>query len=327
MIFSDKLIQLRKKSGMSQEELAEQMGVSRQSVSKWESMQSIPDLAKMVRLSELFGVSTDYLLKDEIEEIEITEPQEEKSYTRRVSMEEATEFLSFRAQASKLIAKATFLCALSPIALILLGAMAESGIFGISSTVAGGVGMAILLVLVAVAVAIFIKAGKNSSDYEYLETEEFETAYGVTAMVKERKARFKDEYTKSNIIATCLCILAALPIMFGMFFENHEQILAFMPTLTLFIASIGVMLFIRVGVVWESFEKLLQEGDYSKKKKAASPLKNEISAAFWLITTAVYLGWSFLTNDWGITWVVWVIAGLLFPALLAVVNIFGADKK
>lgn len=68
MIFADKLISLRKKAGWSQEELAEQMDVTRQSVSKWEGAQSVPDLDKMIRLSELFGVSTDYLLKDEIEE-------------------------------------------------------------------------------------------------------------------------------------------------------------------------------------------------------------------------------------------------------------------
>ena len=68
MIFADKLIRLRKKAGWSQEELAEQMNVSRQSVSKWEGAQSVPDLEKIIRLSELFGVSTDYLLKNEIED-------------------------------------------------------------------------------------------------------------------------------------------------------------------------------------------------------------------------------------------------------------------
>ena len=56
MIFADKLILLRKKAGWSQEELAEQMNVTRQSVSKWEGAQSVPDLDKIIRLSELFGV-------------------------------------------------------------------------------------------------------------------------------------------------------------------------------------------------------------------------------------------------------------------------------
>ena len=70
MIFADKLIALRKKEGWSQEELAQQLNVSRQSVSKWEGAQSVPDLDKIVQLSRIFGVSTDYLLKDELEEQE-----------------------------------------------------------------------------------------------------------------------------------------------------------------------------------------------------------------------------------------------------------------
>ena len=59
MILADKIISLRKKAGWSQEELAEQLGVSRQSVSKWEGAQSIPDMDKLLQLSRIFGVSTD----------------------------------------------------------------------------------------------------------------------------------------------------------------------------------------------------------------------------------------------------------------------------
>ena len=51
---------------LSQEELAEKLAVTRQSVSKWEGAQSIPDMDKVVQMSRLFGVTTDYLLKDEI---------------------------------------------------------------------------------------------------------------------------------------------------------------------------------------------------------------------------------------------------------------------
>ena len=69
MILADKIILLRKKCGWSQEQLAEQLDISRQSVSKWESGMSIPDLDKIVKMSGLFGVSTDYLLKDEMDEI------------------------------------------------------------------------------------------------------------------------------------------------------------------------------------------------------------------------------------------------------------------
>ena len=63
MILVEKIIKLRKQNGWFQEDLAMQLNVSRQSVSKWESTASIPDLDKIVKLSEIFGVSTDYLLE------------------------------------------------------------------------------------------------------------------------------------------------------------------------------------------------------------------------------------------------------------------------
>ncbi len=73
MILADKIIRFRKKNGWSQEELAEKMNVSRQAVSKWEAAQTTPDLEKILQLSNLFGVTTDYLLKDELEDEEYIE--------------------------------------------------------------------------------------------------------------------------------------------------------------------------------------------------------------------------------------------------------------
>ena len=61
MILADKITDLRKKNGWSQEELAERLGVSRQSVSKYESAQSVPDLDKILRLASIFGGTTDSL--------------------------------------------------------------------------------------------------------------------------------------------------------------------------------------------------------------------------------------------------------------------------
>ena len=63
MNIADRIQYLRKQKGYSQEELADKVGVSRQAVSKWESEQSTPDLEKVIAMSELFEVTTDYILK------------------------------------------------------------------------------------------------------------------------------------------------------------------------------------------------------------------------------------------------------------------------
>lgn len=68
MTFAEKLADQRRRHGMSQEQLADRLGVTRQSVSKWESGAAMPELAKLIALSELFQVSVDYLVKDDITE-------------------------------------------------------------------------------------------------------------------------------------------------------------------------------------------------------------------------------------------------------------------
>ena len=83
MILADKIIDLRKKNGWSQEELAEQLGVSRQSISKWESAQSVPDMNRILAMSRLFGVSTDYLLKDELGPEDVSPASDTKIPERR----------------------------------------------------------------------------------------------------------------------------------------------------------------------------------------------------------------------------------------------------
>ena len=108
MILADKIITLRKKNGWSQEELAEKVGVSRQAISKWESAQSVPDLDKILRMSEIFGVTTDFLLKDEMEEetsgVIEEDFGENAEADRFVDLNEANAFMALEEKASLWVA-------------------------------------------------------------------------------------------------------------------------------------------------------------------------------------------------------------------------------
>ena len=72
-------------------------------------------------------------------------------------------------------------------------------------------------------------------------------------------------------------------------------------------------------MVKDSYSKVLQEEDYSKAKKE-NKVMNAVAPAYWLLVTAGYLTWSFLTGNWGTTWIVWPIAGILFGAIAAVLD-------
>ena len=114
MILADKIIDLRKKSGWSQEELAEKLNVSRQAVSKWEGAQSVPDMGRIIQLSELFGVTTDYLLKDKIENEETTQGADTDSTVRTIGMEEANRFLAIKEENARRVALAVMASAAQP---------------------------------------------------------------------------------------------------------------------------------------------------------------------------------------------------------------------
>lgn len=327
MIFADKLILLRKKSGWSQEELAEQMNVTRQSVSKWEGAQAVPELEKILRLSQLFGVSTDYLLKDELEAPGLDLGGETVSPLRRVTMEEANAFLAVKAATARPIALGVLLCILSPICLILLAAMCERPNSGVSEAMAAGMGLVILLGMVVAAVAVFVSCGSKTSRFAYLEKEIFETEYGVAGMVKTRREQYSSTYHRSNLIGVCLCVASPISLFLGMaVFSTDDLCMVISLCLTLVLAGAGVLFLVSTGIIWASYEKLLQEGEYSKEEKSRLPVTGAVSTFYWLTATAVYLVWSFTTDDWEHTWIVWVVAGVLFPAVVALLRAFGRKK-
>lgn len=92
MTFAEKLLQLRKRDGLSQEELADRLEVSRQAISRWEMGTVMPDSVNLLKISDLFGVSADYLLRDEILEekdipvVKRTEDSLMKEHNRRIAL-------------------------------------------------------------------------------------------------------------------------------------------------------------------------------------------------------------------------------------------------
>lgn len=325
MILADKITRLRKKNGWSQEELAEKMNVSRQAVSKWESAQTVPDLEKILMLANFFGVTTDYLLKDEIESEEFSSGGED-SAVRRLTLSEANDYLALRKSASVRIAAATFLCILSVIPLLILGAMAEIPAYGISENAASAAGLIVLFLFIAAAVAIFISCSFKNAPYAFLDKEPFDTEYGVTGMVSERQRQYKSTHARCNMIGIILCILSPVPIFAGMAVgSDFAMILAVCGTLLL--AGIGAAVIIVTGLRWSSMQKILKSGDYSPAEKKRSEHEAALSAAYWTLATAVYLAWSFTTNNWKDTWIVWPIAGVLFAAVLNLYRLFTKNRE
>ena len=320
MILADKIIMLRKQKGWSQEELAERLDVSRQSVSKWEGNLSTPELDKVIAMSELFGVTTDYLLKDEMgdedyEEKEETETEEPERIhfdpIRKVGHAEAEVYLDEVGKMSWWIATGVMLCILSPVLLILLGGFSDLGWIG--ENLAAGLGLIALFVFVAVAIVLFIPAGMRLSKFEYLVKENIVLDDDATAIVEEEKAAYEKKHILLLTCGVLLCVLAAAQlVVISCLIGTTLPVIASVCGL-LVLVSIGVFLIVRTCNVYESFQKLLREGEYSRDENGK---KNElISTIYWCAALAIYLGTSFLTGAWHLTWVIWPVVAVLSPII------------
>lgn len=331
MILAEKIINLRKKNGWSQEELAEKLGVTRQSISKYEGAQSIPDLDKILKLSEIFGVTTDYLIKDELEEEEYAPSQmhenesESDRSVHKVTMEMANEYLQIIDWSAGKTAFATMLCILSPIVLLMLGAMSEMPDYHISENVAAGIGICVLIVLIAIAVTIFILCGMKTKKYEFMEKEDIETAYEVSGMVKEKRDAYHSLYVTQLVIGITCCICSVIPLFGTLAVSESDFYMVSAVCMLLTLVAIGTYFIVRSAAKMNAMNQLLEEEDYTRQKKHENKKMSGPVMVYWLIATAIYLAWSFTTNDWDRTWIIWPVVGVLFPAFYAIVS--GIRKK
>lgn len=322
MILADKIINERKKNGWSQEELAEKLDVSRQSVSKWEGAQAVPDIQKIILMAGLFGVTTDYLLKDEYGPDdrggELSQGEFPEDSRRRVSLEEASLFIRNRLASIPSMALAVVLCVLSPVPMLfLLGLSVKDGA-ALSSEKAAMIGLSVLVVMVAIAVAIFIRVGMRLEPYGYLSEEMFETEYGVTGMAKERLAAYKPVYTRIITLGVIACIVSPLPLIVTSIIWGSGFVALTMVCVLLMLVAAGVYGFVYAGMTSSTYRILLCEGEYTELGKKVEGRIRYIPLIYWMSVTAIFFAYSFLFNGWNISWVIWPIAGVLFVIVMAV---------
>ena len=169
--------------------------------------------------------------------------------------------------------------------------------------------------MVGSAVAIFITSSIQTNRFEYLEKEPIETLYGVSGMVRSRKESFQPTYTRQLTIGIVLCVLSAIPLFMSMLFTEEDFVYVIAICTLLAMAAVGVLLIVRSSIIWGSFQQLLEEGDYSREAKAESKKYGWIAGSYWMLVTAGYLAWSFITNNWQNTWIVWPVAAVAFAAI------------
>ncbi|WP_262121698.1 helix-turn-helix domain-containing protein [Anaerococcus sp. Marseille-Q5996] len=294
MILADKIISLRKKEGMTQEDLANLVGVSRQSVSKWESTMAMPDLDKIMKLSKIFGVSTDFLLNDDLgmEQIIVDEKVEDTS--KLVDLDLLNQYYGAYEKIARLISLATILVIISPIAYMTLDNINES------------LGVIIFLALIALAVGLFINSGFGASKFEFIEKEPYNFSYGVEGVIKKNLDQYQPILKRNIILAITIFILSpavyVLAINAGV--TNNIPVYLF-----LILTAIGASLMGYSMIKYSSYRDILKYRDPKIQKKEGKIGK--VSGVLWITAIGVFFIYSFWTGNWQASWIIFVIASFL----------------
>ena len=312
MKLEEKIVRLRKERGWSQEELADRLDVSRQSVSKWEMGTSVPELDKIIAMGELFSVSLDYLLK---EDAPVTEtPPDDRV---RVERDTVDAYLALAPAAYARIALAVSLCILSPVLLLFLLSFSLDELSSLSETAAVAWGVTVLLALVAFAVVIFIRYGMELTPYEYLKKKKLSLDEKTIAFLKGKQAEMRKKHAYGIGIGVGICVLSAVPLVATI--ASSDKTILQAVCLLLVACAVGVYLIVRFACALGVYDTLLSEGEYSDERKGRN--EDGIAGIYWSVVTAAYLGISFTTSAWGITWVVWPCAAILYGAVSGIMTL------
>lgn len=181
------------------------------------------------------------------------------------------------------------------------------------------IGLIILLVTVAIGVVLLMVRGARLRRFEDI-TEGRVTPSGA---VHRYAASLREEHGRTRTVgiavAICLWILCAIPVIVaGVASTGEEDVLPLYGVcVTLAIIALGLAIMLSTTWSEDVAATLTQEPDVDEDapENSANPVVRVIASVYWPVVTAIFLGWSFLTGDWGTTWIVWPVAGVLYGAL------------
>ncbi|MCL1049824.1 helix-turn-helix domain-containing protein [Shewanella abyssi] len=324
MILADKIIRLRKQCGWSQEELAAKMDISRQSVSKWESASSIPDLNKIIMLAKIFDVTTDFLLKDDIE---VPDPLHEGTElgSIQITLEQASKYVESKIEASALTTKGVVLCVCSVVPLFFFLAMAETNRLNLTDDLAPAIGVVCILIMVSVGVSFFIRTNQYENDIAQIEKEKFELAYGVHSVFTEKLQQFRGTYNRWLSVSIFMFIFSFVPLMFTSIVFDGADITHMMLIVLLLMISVGIYILAPVTARYDAYNNILIDRCLDTEGSRRTKRAEKLAAFYWPLLTAIYLGWSLWTMNWGVTWIVWPVGAVLFAALVGLMELTTKD--
>lgn len=331
-MLAEKIYQLRKAKNWSQEDLAAKIGVSRQSVSKWERGEALPDLERMISLSDIFGVSIDDLIRsnkiteDEKEDLQsqarTTTPQTDQetplTSLNEIDLASAHAYLQVKQVTSQSNAAACFLIIIGSGSFFALQMMADELPTAFWLQIIAWV---ILLASMAIASASFMQNQQLSEKYRWIETQPHQLGFQVEEILERDQRANREIWQKQTITGTSLCILSALPLVITSSILDDDLPIAISLLATIALISAGVYQLMRSADLKKGYQILLQGPQASTRWGQSSdddpefkkdPIWTHVQNSYWGLVLVSYLTISFVFRAWAWSWILFVIAPFLF---------------
>lgn len=180
-------------------------------------------------------------------------------------------------------------------------------------------GLGLLLAVVALGVALMVLRAGRLEAFKDITEHRFRPTPEVRRLAESELDRQRPAATRGLVIAIVLWIMSAIPIFIAGALAEDSPLAVLGVVCTLITIAAGLFIYLRTDGAKEQLE-LLRDGGKDPAQDvyhSENPVLRMIAAVYWPVMVAIYLGWSFLTNDWQFTWVVWPIAGVLFGGLYA----------
>lgn len=282
MNFGENLQNLRKLHNLSQEDLADKMDVSRQTISKWESGNAYPEMEKLITLCDLLDCSLDTLIKGKVQD--------------QPSTDLKTAYETIKNRFSRHIALA--------IMIILLGTVALFSILNFGEAY-NNFAIATLLVFVAVGVPLFVTSGIAMHHFEEKHPE-LPNFYSETELDHAQSKFSKLIATGITILIIGVAVFIALQACNLFDAESTWPIATF-----LLFAAIGVPIIVYAGIQEEKYNIAEYNSNNSKVTKSNQDRLSKICAVIMIIATIIYFILGFVMQLWQINWVIFPIGGML----------------
>ena len=292
MAFSDNLQFIRAQAGVTQEQLAEQLDVSRQSVSKWESGASFPEMDTLLRICDLYDVNMDTLLRGSVEESRVSDTVRYDDHMNHFSLQ---------------IALSVFAIIAGVALMILLSAL------GLSEMLA----VALFMLILTISVVVMVAGG--------IQHDNFRKKHPVIQDVytEEEKDAFHHKFVW-YIAGGVGAILFGVVLLVGVFafLSEKEPYESFAAAVFMLLVAGAVFSFIYGGIQEDKYKiwKYNRDNNPDPESKRRLDLIGAACGVIMLLATAVYVGLGLTRNAWGTAWWLFAVGGILCGVVSVALN-------